>query len=229
MRKLLSTALFAATCALVSTPATAATTLTFSNACGGVCADYGVISQSYGDIAGVLNISYRSVASQGSDTAAGDASAWTTGYATLSDVAYGAGGATLEIAFQLLDATKKITFNSVQYAAWTNNGSTTTQLSLFSLGGGAFAAPMMASGNVVAAATGSATWAPNMTSMDGFRFHFGADAYYAAIDNLTFTISDINAAGAVPEPTTWLSMILGFGLIGAAARRRNARLASAIV
>ncbi len=226
---MLSTAIIAATFALASTPAAAATTLTFSNACGGACTNYGVISQNYGDIAGILNISYRSVASQGSNIAVGDVSTWSTGYGTLSDIAYGAGGATLEIAFQLLDATKKITFDSVQYAAWTNNGSTTTQMALFSLGGGAFALPITASGSVVAAGAGSATWAPNITSMDGFRFHFGADAYYAAIDNLTFTISDVNVAGAVPEPATWLSMILGFGLIGSAARRRTARSAVAIV
>jgi hypothetical protein len=37
-----------------------------------------------------------------------------------------------------------------------------------------------------------------------------------AIDNLTIGVS-----GAVPEPATWAMMIVGFGLIGAAARRRQ--------
>jgi PEP-CTERM motif len=37
-----------------------------------------------------------------------------------------------------------------------------------------------------------------------------------AIDNLT-----IGVAGAVPEPATWAMMIVGFGLIGAVARRRQ--------
>ncbi len=229
MSKMLSTAVLAATFALASTPAAAATTLNFSNACGGACANYGVISQSYGDIAGVLDISYRSVTGQGSDTTVGDVATWSTGYGLLSDVAYGASGATLEIAFRLLDPTKQITFNSVQYAGWTNNGSTSTQMALFSLGGGAFALPITASGSVVAPIIDPANWAPNVTSMDGFRFHFGADAYYAAIDNLTFTISNINVGAAVPEPATWLSMILGFGLIGTAARRRTARSTVAIV
>jgi hypothetical protein len=226
MSKMLSTAVIAATFALASTPAAAATTLTFSNACGGVCTDYGIISQGYGDIAGLLNISYRSVASQGSNTTAGDVATWSTGYGALSDVAYGASGATMEIMFQLLDATKQITFNSVNYAAWSNNGPTTTQLGLFSLAGGG---PISASASVVAPTGGSASWAPNVTSANGFKFHFGADAYYSAIDNLTFTISDVNVAGAVPEPATWLSMILGFGLIGTAARRRTSRRAVAII
>lgn len=35
------------------------------------------------------------------------------------------------------------------------------------------------------------------------------------------TITATTAAGAVPEPTTWAMMIGGFGLLGAAARRRN--------
>jgi hypothetical protein len=35
------------------------------------------------------------------------------------------------------------------------------------------------------------------------------------------------APGAVPEPATWLMLVTGFGLTGAALRRRNARLLSA--
>lgn len=37
-------------------------------------------------------------------------------------------------------------------------------------------------------------------------------------DNWNYTLS---AAGAVPEPATWAMMILGFGLIGGAMRRRE--------
>lgn len=39
------------------------------------------------------------------------------------------------------------------------------------------------------------------------------------IDNLTFTSAP--AAGAVPEPATWAMMMLGFGAMGAAMRRRT--------
>lgn len=38
------------------------------------------------------------------------------------------------------------------------------------------------------------------------------------IDNLTYS----SVAGAVPEPATWAMMVMGFGLVGAAARRRAA-------
>jgi hypothetical protein len=42
--------------------------------------------------------------------------------------------------------------------------------------------------------------------------------------------SVLGGAGAVPEPTTWAMMLIGFGFVGGtmrAARRRSATLASA--
>lgn len=44
----------------------------------------------------------------------------------------------------------------------------------------------------------------------------------APITRFTFT----TATAAVPEPTTWAMMIVGFGLIGGAARRRSGRMMS---
>jgi hypothetical protein len=44
------------------------------------------------------------------------------------------------------------------------------------------------------------------------------------IDNLTFTLA---ATPAVPEPASWAMMIAGFGLVGAALRRRNVSIAFA--
>jgi hypothetical protein len=55
--------------------------------------------------------------------------------------------------------------------------------------------------------------------------------YSGGVDNITY---DFGAAGSgsfnfevaagVPEPATWAMMIGGFGLIGAAARRRKTRV-----
>jgi hypothetical protein len=47
--------------------------------------------------------------------------------------------------------------------------------------------------------------------------------------NLGFSFDFNAAATAVPEPATWLSMIAGFGLAGAALRRRRAELKGAAV
>lgn len=46
----------------------------------------------------------------------------------------------------------------------------------------------------------------------------GGSAETYNLDNLQFGFA---AAGAVPEPTTWLMFILGFGFIGAAMRRKK--------
>ncbi len=39
-------------------------------------------------------------------------------------------------------------------------------------------------------------------------------------------LSNIDFTGSVPEPTSWVLLVAGFGLIGVAARRRSARVAA---
>lgn len=51
---------------------------------------------------------------------------------------------------------------------------------------------------------------------------FGGTANQTAYDNITFGSS---TAGGVPEAATWAMMIIGFGMVGAAARRRTAAIA----
>jgi hypothetical protein len=46
--------------------------------------------------------------------------------------------------------------------------------------------------------------------------------YYADYGNFDGESYDIRVLGAVPEPATWAMMILGFGLVGGALRRRAA-------
>lgn len=56
------------------------------------------------------------------------------------------------------------------------------------------------------------------------NFYFedkGGDNVGIIIDNLSLSVA------AVPEPSTWAMLILGFGVIGAASRRRRATLAVA--
>ena len=178
-------------------------------------------------------MSYRSVLSNGSIVTFptfGNARAWSTGYGDLTTAIWGSENGALEIAFRLLDPTKKITLNSVDYAGW-DLAPVQTQFGLYSFEslGGVYL-PLTASGAVTAPGTGHATWAPNFTSASGFILHFGPDGYLGGLSNLTFTISDINAVTPVPEAATWLSMILGFGIVGAAMRRRSSlRSAVAIV
>ncbi len=48
-----------------------------------------------------------------------------------------------------------------------------------------------------------------------------ASSYWATVNNLV--LGQRAATGAVPEPATWGMMILGFGMIGAAARSRKVK------
>ena len=52
-------------------------------------------------------------------------------------------------------------------------------------------------------------------------FFINEDAASASFFPTRFTRNVVASVGAVPEPATWLSMILGFGLAGAALRRRR--------
>ena len=56
-----------------------------------------------------------------------------------------------------------------------------------------------------------------------FRFKPTVGQQFGSVAGLNETvIFTANAAGAVPEPATWGMMLLGFGLVGSAMRRRDA-------
>lgn len=56
------------------------------------------------------------------------------------------------------------------------------------------------------------------TSGTGFRITFGPDGFNGGINDIKF---EGIAASGVPEASTWLTMIVGFGAIGSAMRRRK--------
>lgn len=59
-----------------------------------------------------------------------------------------------------------------------------------------------------------------------YSIDFGGTANATGFDNITFG-SDRPGGSIVPEPASWAMMIMGFGLVGFAARRRgHARLAN---
>ncbi len=58
-------------------------------------------------------------------------------------------------------------------------------------------------------------------NVDEVRFN-GYNGYYV-IDDITFTGG---VGGGVPEPASWAMLIAGFGLVGAAARRRRSVVAA---
>ena len=74
----------------------------------------------------------------------------------------------------------------------------------------------MMSFDVTAATTG--TTALQFTALPGYQPHY----WGAIIDDVSVTTPD-PVGGAVPEPATWATMMLGFGGLGHAMRRRGAR------
>lgn len=74
------------------------------------------------------------------------------------------------------------------------------------------------------------TLSTNFVGLDASRVQFTPDALFvnmqgiaaATGDTFTFTLTQGNANGGVPEPASWALMIGGFGLAGAALRRRRA-------
>ena len=65
-------------------------------------------------------------------------------------------------------------------------------------------------------------WSPVGVNFAGtaYSINFGGTANQTGYDNITFG-SATPGGGAVPEPATWAMMLLGFGGIGVAMRRRR--------
>ncbi|MBB6506204.1 hypothetical protein F4693_003201 [Sphingomonas endophytica] len=64
--------------------------------------------------------------------------------------------------------------------------------------------------------SGATTGARTFSLTNISRLRLVNTGSHMSIDNLT-----VNAAGAVPEPATWAMMVAGFGVAGAALRRRS--------
>ncbi|WP_010219096.1 PEPxxWA-CTERM sorting domain-containing protein [Sphingomonas sp. PAMC 26621] len=69
-----------------------------------------------------------------------------------------------------------------------------------------------------AAINSTATW--QYLTLSGMGLSVGSYVYTIGTERVTLNIGQ--PVAAVPEPATWALMLLGFGLIGGAARRRSA-------
>jgi hypothetical protein len=69
-------------------------------------------------------------------------------------------------------------------------------------------------------------FAPVTLTFDGTArsVTFGGTANQIGFDDISFDLVALPSAGAVPEPATWAMMIAGFGLAGAAIRRRRSQV-----
>jgi hypothetical protein len=94
--------------------------LTFNGAIcvTGVCANTSAISQSYGDVAGVVDVQYNSNINAFTTGAAGaEMRFWATGYSNLTNVAYGSLNGVSEIFLRPLNG-RTVVLNSFDLGAW---------------------------------------------------------------------------------------------------------------
>lgn len=181
-------------------------------ACGaGVCAPYSAISQSYGDTA-FMDVSYSSLSGFGNSSVTDvNAYYWDTGYGDLTNVVYGgtSSNEVLQIKFTALNGAR-LKLSGFQSAGY--SGTYNSELRFYSLNYNLLGVEAS-----VAPGTGHYTFScPDCTIYGGFIMQLGPDGYNSGITNIDVT------QAPVPEPAGWALLIAGFGLSGAAMRRRLA-------
>jgi hypothetical protein len=181
----------------------------------------GALPQSYGDTA-QLDVQYRTRVGLGNTFIPDpnlDYSA--TGWIGTSDVltvnpACGASSCTGEI-FLLPAAGYQVTLNSFQLTVSSVFSMQTSQYGIFDPG----FASLASSGGTFPIST-LMTFSPAVTSTSGIRLQWGPTASGVAIDNIDYTVSAIPTPG-VPEPSSWILLATGFGLIGLGRMHRGWR------
>ncbi len=179
---------------------------------GPVCENFSSILQSYGDIAGQLDVQYDSDISNPDPT---PFRYWSNQYSNLSDVAFGEAEAAAEIYLKPLSG-YQVKLLGFDIGAFPNTDAS-SQVTL--LGGNGF--EIFSTGLTTIFGDKPTHFAPGLTRRDGFRIQFGIfgrDAFNVGIDNINFEVT------AVPEPATWAMLILGFGAAGSMIRRRRTAL-----
>lgn len=197
--------------AVMAAPASA-NVLDFSgNICSGPCADFGTIEDTYGDIAGVVDISYRNLLG---NTGVTNLRYWSTAYNDLVDVAWTDGGDTTsrgEIYIQPLNG-QAVTLNSFDLGAWID----TTRTSTYTILDGAMNI-LFESGSIEVGSPPDHSHYDfvGLTSLDGIRIQWGPSAFNVGIDNINYSFT------GTPVPLPPGAALLGAGLLALLKRRRR--------
>jgi hypothetical protein len=205
--------------ALSAVPTTAMTTvLDFS---GDICGmlgnepcENGVRIAQYGSTANVaVTWSTRSIAGNG-EVVENSVVYWETGYADLVGSVYAIGS--VGEARLVVAPGFTLTLDSVKVGGYPNSDRT-SEIRVYDLDYDLLMIqPMTFPGE------SALTVALGQSSTTGLVFQWGPDAVFGGIDDLTFTVRPNQVGpGPIPEPATWAMLIAGFGLTGAALRRRR--------
>jgi hypothetical protein len=183
--------------------------LTFDgNICNGgqACADYNPIDQTYGDVAGQLDVVYAHRAASGNSPVDENyLKWWDNAYNDLVNVAwggFGTGSGVSEIAL-IPAAGYQVTLNSFDLGAWPN-AANATQYTVYDINYN----PLISSGPIIVG-TGNvhSHVTPALASATGLIIQWGPDGYNVGIDNVDFTV-------AVPLPAAAWLFGSALGLLG---------------
>lgn len=226
----MKTALFAmvAIGSAIALPSTAYATITTLDFAGNICGINGTsacgngtrIGQNYGDTAGVdVQHAAYTIADVLSEPYV---KYWNASYGDLVNVAWGGENASNYYAEFTFTALAGHELRLLDFDAGCYVNRTSCRTINYSVRSGA---------TTVASGTGVLTQYPGHANIilntgwtsTGYTLRWGPDSYDVGLDNIRFEWRPIT--GAVPEPAIWAMMIIGFGLVGNAARRRPRRVA----
>lgn len=169
-----------------------------------------LIPQTYGDTTDV-DVSYRTLNLAGQSTGVG---LFMFGkYGDLNDVVYGGSDALHYIAEITLTATAGHLLSLQSFDVATYNGrASSVPIAIYDLAGN-----LLSGGTYATGSPTHATVTPGTDYLSGVVIRWGPDSYNAGLDNIRY---DIEPAVPLPEPATWAMLLLGFGGMGHAMRRR---------
>lgn len=167
------------------------------------------VLQTYGDVAGVVDVSYTDVLSP-----AESLRWWDGNYNNLYGVLWASGSdaaSHARIELRASDPTAVVTLSSLDLGAYSNT-TRNTALVVYTLGGGT---PLFSYTGAVGQqpANLATTFTPEVSAVGGLWIEWRDSAYNVGIDNIQFSVS------VVPEPAAFWLMLAG--VAGLALRRRG--------